>query len=121
MSRRWGIQDLLDACRAFPVGTRRRITFEYVLLGELNDTEEDARRLVSLLRGFRCRVNLIPFNPHPLSPYQPPDPSAVRAFQQILYAAEIPVYVRSTRGQDIDAACGMLGAKKLEDARAAQK
>lgn len=117
VNRRWKIADLLDACRAFPLKARRRITFEYVMLAGVNDSDDDARRLVTLLDGFRAKVNLIPFNPHPLSPFERPSGNRVAAFQGILQAAHVSTFVRTTRGLDIDAACGMLGAKKLEAAR----
>lgn len=117
VNRRWDIDALLAACRAFPLKTRRRITFEYVLLAGVNDSDDDARRLAVLLEGFQCRVNLIPFNAHPLSPFKRPSNRRVDAFRKLLSAAEVDVFVRTTRGDDIDAACGMLGAKKLEAAR----
>jgi 23S rRNA (adenine2503-C2)-methyltransferase len=117
VNRRWKIKDLLDACRDFPLKARRRITFEYVLLKDVNDTDLDARRLARLLEGLQGKVNLIPFNPHPLSAFERPDDKRVAAFQAILYAADVSCFVRTTRGLDIDAACGMLGARKLEEAR----
>ena len=119
VDKRWNIAALLEACRAFPLKPRRRITFEYVLLAGVNDTDDDARRLVALLRGIRTKVNLIPYNPHPLSPFARPADARVDAFRAILDAAHVSCFVRTTRGLDIDAACGMLGARKLEDARKA--
>ena len=118
VTKRWDLQALLAACAAFPLERRRRITFEYVLLAGVNDTDDDARRLVDLLRGQRTKVNLIPFNAHPLSPFARPADERVDAFRAILDRAGVPCFVRTTRGLDIDAACGMLGAKKLETARA---
>lgn len=118
VNRRWKIKDLLDACREFPLKARQRITFEYVMLAGVNDSDDDARRLVRLLGGFRCKVNLIPFNPHPLSPFARPPDDRVAAFQDALQRAHLSTFVRTTRGLDIDAACGMLGAKKLQEARA---
>ena len=117
VNKRWRIADLLEACRAFPLKARRRITFEYVMLDRVNDSDGDARRLAQLLSGMRSKVNLIPFNPHPLSPFGRPSEARVAAFQRILDDAQVSAFVRSTRGLDIDAACGMLGAKALEDAR----
>lgn len=117
VNKRWNIEALMDACRGFPLRARRRITFEYVMLAGVNDTNEDAHRLVKILRGMRSKVNLIPFNPHPLSPFRRPDEKRVAAFQRILDDAQVSTFVRTTRGLDIDAACGMLGAKALEDAR----
>lgn len=117
INKKWDIEALLDACEAFSMDRRRRITFEYVMLAGLNDTNEDAHRLIRLLKGMRSKVNLIPFNAHPLSPYQRPSDERVESFRAILEAAHFSVFVRTTRGDDIDAACGMLGAKKLEAAR----
>ena len=118
VTKRWDIDALLDACRAFPADRRRRITFEYVLLADINDTDDDARRLGKLLKGMKSKVNLIPFNPHPLAPYGRPADERVDAFRAILDKNNVENFVRTTRGLDIDAACGMLGAKKLEAARA---
>ena len=119
VNRKWKIEELLDACRIFPLHMRRRITFEYVMLAGINDTDEDAYRLLDLLTGIKCKVNLIPFNEHPLSPFKKPAIERVRAFQTILLRNHMTVFVRTTRGDDIDAACGMLGAQKLEDVRRA--
>ncbi|MBH2006512.1 MAG: 23S rRNA (adenine(2503)-C(2))-methyltransferase RlmN [Myxococcaceae bacterium] len=117
---KWPLEDLVEACRAFPLQTRRRITFEYVMLADLNDTDEDAYRLINWLSGIKCKVNLIPFNPHPLSPYRRPSLDRIKAFQHILLQNHMTVFIRGTRGDDIDAACGMLGAQKLEIARNVQ-
>jgi 23S rRNA (adenine2503-C2)-methyltransferase len=118
VTKRWDIEALLAACAAFPLERRRRITFEYVLLAGVNDSDDDARRLVDLLRGQRSKVNLIPFNAHPLSPFSRPSDERVESFRSFLDRAGLSCFVRTTRGLDIDAACGMLGAKKLETARA---
>jgi 23S rRNA (adenine2503-C2)-methyltransferase len=117
VNKKWRIEDLLQACRDFPLKARRRITFEYVMLAGVNDSDEDARRLIQLVGDLKCKVNLIPFNPHPLSPYERPSNTRVDTFQKILEAAHVSTYRRTTRGLDIDAACGMLGAKKLAKAR----
>lgn len=118
VNRRWNIDALLAACRDFPLKSRRRITFEYVMLAGVNDSDEDAHRLSGLMQGMRSKVNLIPFNPHPLSPFGRPDAERVEKFRSILDHAHISTFVRTTRGLDIDAACGMLGAEKLMKARA---
>lgn len=118
VNKKWNLAALLTTLRNFPMKSHQRMTFEYVLLAGVNDTDDDARRLTKLLKGFKCKINLIPFNPHPLSPYERPAPERVRGFQRILDAAAFSTFVRTTRGLDIDAACGMLGAKKLEAARA---
>ncbi|MEO1337588.1 MAG: 23S rRNA (adenine(2503)-C(2))-methyltransferase RlmN, partial [Myxococcota bacterium] len=111
INKRWNIEKLLDACRRFPLPPRRRITFEYVMLKDINDSDEDARRLIRLLRGFRCKVNLIPFNEHPYSPFKTPSAERVERFQRIIGQADFTVLVRTPRGDDISAACGMLEAK----------
>ena len=111
INKRWNIKTLLDACRRFPLPARRRITFEYVMLKGINDTDDDARRLVKLLKGIRCKVNLIPFNEHPYSPFSTPAPARVDRFQRIVGQAGYTVLVRTPRGDDISAACGMLGAE----------
>ncbi len=108
VNRRYRIKELLAACRRFPLDPRRRITFEYVLLKGVNDSEEDARRLALLLRGIRCKVNLIPFNPFPSCGFERPDDRTVRRFQQILLDRRYTAPVRESRGRDISAACGQL-------------
>lgn len=117
VTRKWSIEQLLEACRDFPAERRRRLTFEYVLLKDVNDSDVDARRLVQLLKPFDSKVNLIPFNAHPLAAFGRPDDDRVDSFRRILDNARVSCFVRTTRGLDIDAACGMLGARKLEDAR----
>ncbi len=110
INTRWNIAALLAAVRACPTPRRRRITFEYVLLADVNDHDADARRLGTLLDDLHCQINLIPFNPHPHAPYHRPDSARVQAFTQILKRSGLPVFVRAPRGQDIDAACGQLAA-----------
>jgi 23S rRNA (adenine2503-C2)-methyltransferase len=117
VNNKWQIEELIKACRDFPLKVRERITFEYVLLKDINDSDDDAYRLRSLLRDMKCKVNLIPFNEHPLSPFKRPDRDRVFAFHKILLDGHFSVFTRKTRGDDIDAACGMLGAKKLEEKR----
>jgi 23S rRNA (adenine2503-C2)-methyltransferase len=108
VNRRYPIKELLAACRRFPLEPRRRITFEYVLLKGVNDFVEDARRLAQLLRGIKCKVNLIPFNPFPGSEFKRPDDAAVRQFQKVLLDHNYTAPVRESRGSDISAACGQL-------------
>ncbi|MDF1553419.1 MAG: 23S rRNA (adenine(2503)-C(2))-methyltransferase RlmN [Deferrisomatales bacterium] len=117
VNRRWPIADLLDTLRQLPLPPRARYTIEYVLLGGVNDTLEDARRLVRLLSDIRCKVNLIAYNPHPDSAYRAPEPGAVEAFQSYLLGRNFTAVLRKSRGQDILAACGQLkgeGAGRLE-------
>ena len=111
INRRYPLKDLLGALRRFPLDRRQRITIEYVLLGGLNDSLEDARRLPDLLRGIPCKLNLIPWNPHPQASYQRPEQRAVLAFQAECMKLGFVTYIRKTRGDDIDAACGQLAAE----------
>lgn len=112
------LRSLLAACRRYPLASRRRLTFEYVLLAGVNDHEADARRLVHLLRAMRCKVNLIPFNEFPNSPFHRPSEQAVRRFQSILCHAGLDAFVRKSRGRDVLGACGQLG--ELPSNRSAQ-
>lgn len=100
---------LIAACRDLPLKHRQRVTFEYVLLAEVNDGERDATRLVALLRGLRCKVNLIPFNPYPGSAYRRPSDDRVHSFQARVRKAGVSVFVRKSRGRDVLGACGQLG------------
>ena len=115
-NRKYPLADILAACRRFPLKRRSRITFEYVLLDGVNDTPEDARRLVRLLSGIKAKVNLIPLNPAPGIPYERPSDARVDRFAEILADRHITVSVRKSRGRDIRAACGQLivegGVKK---------
>jgi 23S rRNA (adenine2503-C2)-methyltransferase len=108
INRKYGVKELLDACRKFPVKRRERITFEYVMLKDVNDTDEDARRLVRLLNGVRAKVNLLPLNEAAGIPYERPSDARVNRFAQILAERGVIVSVRKSRGRDIRAACGQL-------------
>ncbi len=108
INRKWNIGKLLAALRSYPLEHRRRVTFEYVLLAGVNDALADAAELAKLLRGFRCKVNIIPWNPHPEAPYERPSPGAIEAFQNECKRLGLPTYLRTPRGDDIDAACGQL-------------
>jgi 23S rRNA (adenine2503-C2)-methyltransferase len=109
LNRKYPIEELLAACRRYPGATNaRRITFEYVMLRGVNDSEAEARELVRLLKGLPAKVNLIPFNPWPGSPYKTSTPEAVRAFAAIVEAAGYSSPIRRPRGRDILAACGKL-------------
>jgi len=109
VNRTYPIETLLEACARYPLRGKRRITFEYVLLAGVNDTPEDARRLSRLLRGIPTKINLIPFNPYPDSPFRRPSGEAILAFQQILIGSHYTAVVRWSKGEDIWAACGQLG------------
>jgi 23S rRNA (adenine2503-C2)-methyltransferase len=108
LNKRYDLEALLDACRRFPVSRRSRITFEYVMLAGVNDTPDDARRLVRLLDGIRGKVNLLPLNEAPGIPFARPSDDRVDAFARILSERGIRVSVRKSRGRDIRAACGQL-------------
>ena len=110
LNRRFPLAALLDACRRYPLPARGRLSFEYTLMRGVNDSPDDARRLVSLLHGLRAMVNLIPLNEHPGAPYRRPDEAAIDAFAAVLARARLPLAVRRGRGEDILAACGQLGA-----------
>ena len=108
INRKYGLKELLDACRRFPLKRRERITFEYVLLNEVNDTPEDARRLAKLLSGIRGKVNLLPLNEAAGIPFTRPSDARVNTFARILSERGVTVSVRKSRGRDIRAACGQL-------------
>jgi len=108
VNKKWNLQELLDACRRFPLGSHRRITFEYVLLKDINDTLEDAARIIQLTRGIPSKINLIPFNEHSGSVYKRPTDEVVRKFQKYLLDRGLTATVRISRGRDILAACGQL-------------
>ena len=107
ITRKYHLRELLEACREYPLRNWEHLTFEYVLLKGVNDTDADARRVVSLLGGLRCKVNLIAFNPGPEIPYEMPEAERVESFRAIVEHA-IPCFVRKPRGRDIYAACGQL-------------
>jgi 23S rRNA (adenine2503-C2)-methyltransferase len=108
INRKYGLKELLDACRRFPVKRRARITFEYVLLKGVNDTDEDAGRLVRLLNGIKAKVNLLPLNEAVGIPFERPSDARVNRFARILAERGVVVSVRKSRGRDIRAACGQL-------------
>ena len=107
INRKYPLAVLLEACRNYPLRPREYFTFEYVLLGGVNDTPEDARRVVRLLANIRAKVNLIPWNPGNL-PYRAPTAESIEEFQRILVGKGVPTFVRYSRGQDVFAACGQL-------------
>jgi len=117
INRRWNIAALLAAARRFPLGHHRRITFEYVLFAGVNDSDVDAARLPRLLAGIPSKVNLIPWNPVAGLPFQRPSEARVLAFQNLVRRADLPVYIRTPRGDDTAAACGQLAARSGEPSR----
>jgi 23S rRNA (adenine2503-C2)-methyltransferase len=118
LNRKYGIAELLDACRRYPGSSNaRRITFEYVMLKGVNDSPAEAHELVRLLRGIPAKVNLIPFNPWPDAPYECATDAAIAAFSDIVFAAGYSAPVRTPRGRDILAACGQLKSASVRARR----
>jgi 23S rRNA (adenine2503-C2)-methyltransferase len=111
LNRRYPLAELLAACRAFPLKQGRRITFEYVLLGGVNDTDADAERLAALVRGIPAKVNVIPYNENPGLGFRAPSAARVDAFRDVLVRRNVTAVVRRNRGSDISAACGQLAAE----------
>ncbi len=114
INKKYPIEVLLQTLRDYPLEKRRRITFEYVLLKGVNDSNEDAERLATLLRSIPCKLNIIPFNPHSLAPYKRPTPEAIDRFQSRVRELGLATYLRTPRGDDIAAACGQLANQAQE-------
>jgi 23S rRNA (adenine2503-C2)-methyltransferase len=108
VNKRWNIAALLEACRKFPLRQGRRITFEYVLMKGVNDADEDAHRLVALLKGIPAKVNLIPYNENPGLGFLSTGERRAEEFREILAQGHVAAYIRKNRGRDISAACGQL-------------
>jgi 23S rRNA (adenine2503-C2)-methyltransferase len=111
VNRRWNLTALLAAARRFPLGHHRRVTFEYVLFAGINDSDMDAARIPRLLANIPSKVNLIPWNPVPGLPYKRPSEARILAFQNLVRKPDLPVYIRTPRGDDAAAACGQLAAR----------
>jgi 23S rRNA (adenine2503-C2)-methyltransferase len=107
ITRKYHLADLMEACKAYPLRTWEKLTFEYVLLKGVNDSDADAKRVVRLISRLNCKVNLIALNPGPGIPFQTPDDARVASFQDIVRKA-VPCFIRKPRGRDIFAACGQL-------------
>lgn len=114
INRRYPLEQLLDTCRTLPIAPRKRVTFAYTLLKDVNDGEEDARRLVRLLHGIRAKVNLIPFNPFPGASFTPTPRAQMSHFRQLLLDKGVHATIRESRGQDVQGACGQLAARFVE-------
>ena len=112
VNRKWKIADLMEACRQFPLRQGRRITFEYVLLRGVNDADEDAARLVELLRGVPAKVNLIPYNENPGLGFFTTGEERAERFREILARGHVAAFIRENRGRDIAAACGQLANRQ---------
>ena len=113
VNRKYSLEQLMDCCRSLPIPRRKRITFEYVLLRGVNDSVVQAEQLCELLRGIRCKVNVIPFNPHAGNSFQRPSDFEIERFQQVLQSHGLQVNVRRARGEDIQAACGQLQGEEF--------
>lgn len=113
VNKRWKIEDLLAACRKFPLRQGRRITFEYVLMRGVNDSDADAHRLVELLRGIPAKVNLIPYNENPGLHFQATGEERAEQFRKILANGKVAAFIRQNRGRDIAAACGQLANRDI--------
>jgi 23S rRNA (adenine2503-C2)-methyltransferase len=113
INRKYPLNKLLEGCRRYSPAPGRRITFEYILIKGINDSEDNARRLAKLLRPIRCKINLIPFNPHGGCDFDRPPEAVIQAFYDILFAENYTVIIRRSKGQDISAACGQLRARSV--------
>ena len=111
INKAYSLAQLINACRTYPLPERRRITFEYIMLDQINDTPEQARTLAALLRGIRCKINLIPLNPNASAPFRPSSEQTILTFQNILINQGYSVFIRASKGADISAACGQLRGK----------
>lgn len=108
LNRKYPLDVLIEACRSYPLRPREKLTFEYVLLEGVNDSEDDARRVADLVAGMRAKINLIPYNSGSGLPFRPPDFGRVLAFREALAGRQIDAFIRISRGQDVRAACGQL-------------
>jgi 23S rRNA (adenine2503-C2)-methyltransferase len=110
INRTYPLEALIDACARYPLAQRDKITFEYILIKDVNDSVDAARRLSRLLHPVKAKINLIPFNEHPASDFRRPDPTVIAAFQETLAAKNYTAIIRHSKGSDISAACGQLSA-----------
>lgn len=123
INRKYPLAVVLDACKRYisRLGEKRVLTVEYTLLKDVNDQPEHAAQMIALLKDFPCKINLIPFNPFPFSGYERPSNNAIRRFQDQLHQAGHNVTVRTTRGEDIDAACGQLVGQVMDRTRRSER
>ena len=123
INKKYPLSVVLEACRRYiaRLGEKRHLTVEYTLLKDVNDQPEHALEMIALLKDFPCKINLIPFNPFPFSGYERPSNNAIRRFQDLLYKAGHNVTVRTTRGEDIDAACGQLVGQVADRTRRSER
>jgi len=121
VNRKYSLAQLIDCCRSLPIPRRKRITFEYVLLHGVNDSDQHARELAKLLRGIPSKVNVIPFNPHPGSEFLRPSNESIACFQDLLHDLGVQINVRRPRGDDIQASCGQLQGEEAGRERGAKR
>ena len=112
VNRKYPISRIMEVLRKYPADNNRRIMIEYVMLKDVNDSLEDAKRLAKMVKGLPVKVNLIPFNPYPGAPFEPTPREKIEEFQKVLWDRNIAAFIRESRGQDISAACGMLRTKE---------
>ena len=117
INRKYPLDDLLEALRSYPLPSRKRVMIEYILLAGINDSDQDAKKLTSILHGIRCKINLLPYNETETGEFKRPSQERIDAFQQILWDAGYTVIMRSSRGDDIGAACGQLAGKIAAEER----
>ncbi len=109
VNKRFPIEELINTAKNYPISKRKRITFEYILIKGINDSDENAYELAEILKGFPCKINLIPFNEHPATSFKQPDEDRITKFRAILLKKKYTVPIRRSKGSDIAAACGQLG------------
>ena len=114
INKRYPVEELLAACRDFPLPPRRAIMFEYIMLAGINDSIDDARLMARMLKDIRCKINLLPYNENPKRDFKCPDRGKIIAFQNVLRQAGYAVFIRDSRGDDISAACGQLAGKDAD-------
>ncbi len=115
VNRKYPVDELLEACRTFPLPRRRMIMFEYIMIKDLNDSIEDAHELAAKLQDIRCKINLLPYNDCPDMPYERPSMETIEAFQNVLRKAGFSIFIRFSRGSDISAACGQLAGNHVKN------
>ncbi len=114
MNKAYNIASIIEAVRAFPVNTRKRVMFEYLVIKDVNDDIASAKKLIKLLEGIKSKVNLIYFNPYPGTRFERPEPEKMKKFQEYLLSKGLLCTIRESKGLDISAACGQLREQELE-------